>query len=223
MNDQPERKNQRDLSDELIAGYVEGLLPEQQKRLLRARLAGYGDDRKLLRVQEDVARQQQEEGMSAVPSQVTERAKDLVRASRGENVFDIIIRFSGDVYEALQTNGEILRGPQLQLTGSLRGPGKQKARTLLTRKALDGCVVEVTAVREAGDRNTVLVKVLPQKTRKMMDGLRITLKKDSHELESHPALKGKVVFENVKEGRYVIEIVEARASIGVVSLQMTRL
>jgi hypothetical protein len=223
MNDQSKKKDQHKMSNELIAGYVEGILSDREKQLLESCLSSCADERELLRIQLDVARQQKMEELAFVPEELTQRAKDLVRTPWGANIFEIVIRFSDDFYEALQTSGKILRGPDLTAAELFRGQGKRKAKTLLMQKAFDRCNVEVEASRECSELNTISLRIINQKRIKLTEHLQITLKKDNQALECHPVVKGKVVFENVKPGQYTIEIVEAHTPIGAVSLQLTKL
>ena len=95
-------------------------------------------------------------------------------------------------------------------------------KTLSIKKIFDNVRVEIEITREQGDLNTLVLKVKDEQTEIPLSDLRATLIQDEIELESYVTKNGKAVFENIKQGKYFIQISGPHNPVGIINLELNK-
>ncbi len=203
-----------------MACYLEGLLSPREKTRLDQHLTACASCQENLQMQMAVADQQRLEGVGPVSQQIIERAQNLVSERFGLNMVDVIINFSGQIFESLKTSGEIILGPSTPLTYKLRSKPQENAKMLVVHKKTKALQLTIEIAREKKDLNTVILKMKDSKNILALDGLRVSLLECKTEIESHPTQKGKVIFQGIQPGRYTIQIFKKEKPLMEVSLQL---
>ncbi len=215
-------KNNQCPDNEVIACYVDGLLSKEEKITLDRHVSTCQKCKEVFAIQEEVAKLQEKEGLSYVPPYVIERAKNLVNEKFGLNVLEVLVEFRDEVFKAVRSTGEIIAGLQLQPAFSLRGNQAESVKTLSIKKVFDNVRVEIEITREQGDLNTVVLKVKDEQVETPLSDLRATLIQDEIELESYITKNGKAIFENIKQGKYLIQISSPNNPVGIINLELNK-
>lgn len=210
-------------SDEIVACYVDGILPDSEKAAVDDHMLSCSSCRENITIQKEVVKLQQLQGLDFAPSYLTERAKGLVAESAaGKGILELIIDFSEQMFEAIRTTGEVLVGPSRPPVFSLRAGSANVSKVLFVKKVFDDIRVEVELMRSRDDLNTVNLTFKDDKTEKLVVDLRATLINDDIELESYVTQNGKVAFENIKQGKYKIDISKVDSFVGVIVLELNK-
>ncbi len=209
-------------SDEKIAEFVEGLLTGQQTRAVERHVEDCPSCQDLAAAQRRAQRRQEKTALSAVPPEVTQRAKDLVPQKSAEKIWNIMVEFSEKIFESIQTTGEILAGPGIKSGYALRDPVGDSTRTLVVRKALASFTVEIAITEDGRDTHNLLLHVQQGAKGSVPSHFRATLSDGQDELESHPILRGKVAFEKIKQGSYRLEIADPQKILEVIQFKFIK-
>jgi len=213
-------KKNKQISDEMISCYVDGLLSDKEKAVIEKLILEDSELKEAIEIQRIVAKEQKEEDLSFVPINATERAKNLVSEEFGVNVLELVVNFAENFFEGLRSTGEVIIGTKLQPAYAMRGEEKEKAKTLIVSKNFNNIRIEIELTREMNDKNTIIFKAKDNQTELASEDLRATILEEETELESHITQNGKAIFEGVKPGKYKIEISNPDEILGMISLQL---
>ena len=217
-----DRTKQNCLSDETIAGFVEGLLTGQQTRAVERHMEDCPSCRDLVTAQRRVHRHQEKMTLAVVPADVTQSARDLMPAKDTKSVWELLIEFSEKMFESIQTTGEILLGPGMKSANALRGSVDDSVRTLVVRKTFDSFTIEITIAQDGRDTHDLFMRVQRGAKSSVPSHLRATLSDGQDELESHPILQGKAAFKKIKPGSYRLEIADPQKIFEVIQLKLVK-
>lgn len=208
--------------DEIIACYVDGILSSSDKLVLEKHMLDCSKCMENIKIQKEVAQLQESQGFGFVPSYVTDRAKKLVAERLRGGVLDLVVDFSDQMFEALRTTGEILLGPKRQPVLSLRDGSVNVSKVLFVKKVFDNIRVEAELVRLENDLINVILTFKDDKVETPIIDLRATLIENDIEIESHITQNGKAAFENMKQGKYRIDISKIDTFVGVIVLELNK-
>ncbi|MDP8259644.1 MAG: hypothetical protein P9L96_01360 [Candidatus Gygaella obscura] len=207
---------------EMIACYVDGILLDSQKDLIESHAKECKHCKEEIECQISIAGQQKQEDLSFAPKYVTERAKSLVDERFGVNVLELVVKFTDKAIEIVRSSGEVLFGGQLQPAYALRGEESTDRSTQSIIKIFNDIKVEVEIVRQEDEFNKIILQIKNNQTATPIDDSRVTLIEKDIEVESYIIRNGKAIFENVKPGRYAIQISDVDKPIGIIMLELDK-
>lgn len=210
------------LSIETIACYVDGILPEKERKPIVQHLETCNRCKEEIAYQMDIAKQQKKEELIFLPEFLTRRARNLVSERFGTNVLQVIAKFSDKAIEALRVVGETFCEVKPQPVFALRGQDSELVTVQSVSKNFGGFRVEIEIVRQKADLNKIIFKVMDDQTKSPVSDLRVTLMDRETELESYIAQNGKAIFENIKPGNYIIQISGITDPIGMIMLELAK-
>jgi len=134
---------------------------------------------------------------------------------------EIILQVKDKILKVLKTNGvDATTGLKPEVL--LRGPGKKDSSReggVAVIKKFRNINIRVEVENKAGKNFTFSVFFRKNNFRKIHRG-RVTLLKDGKEIESYATVTGKVLFENVPAGRYILEIFDGENKAAIVILDI---
>ncbi|MBU1727376.1 MAG: zf-HC2 domain-containing protein [Candidatus Omnitrophica bacterium] len=156
-----------------------------------------------------------------VPEELLGRVKGLF-LEQGENpVLDIFLLLKEKALEIINTSGDVLVGQEFIPAPVLRTRSIKDFKDEVTiLKDFKDLRVEAKIENKLGKAFNLSVTVKDKVTQKTMKDLRVSLIKDDVELESYVSDSGKVVFEHVLLGKYVVEILGVEKKIASVILDI---
>lgn len=203
--------------DEILAAFVqEGLSEPEADKVLGhvCRCPACQDSIKALRC---IFQESEEEGKVRVPLSFLDHAKKLDPASK--SVMDIAIRFAKGVAEVIRMSGDVTSG-LVPAADHVRGEGRVVSETLVTfNKQFPPYQAEIEIEKTRPDLGEITVK-MTQKSGSPAKAVRVSLFDNDLELESAMVESGIAVFENLKFGKYRLEITKVGEPIGRVTLEM---
>jgi hypothetical protein len=211
------------LGADLFAAYLEGSLPEAERRSVEEHLAGCQACREELVTSLDrlsiVA-----ESLHSTPTHLLARAMELGnavgptsrQADEEENLLEIVVRSVKDSLELVWTSGQlVLAPPALPVR---RARNRAETRTVEVEKKMGrfGVVVEMEQVEDGLCQIIVRVKEGP----KHAEGIRVTLLSGSREQASFVTRRGEVLFDRIPLRAYQLAIYEAGSPVGKIRLNV---
>jgi len=162
-------------------------------------------------------------GMLETPEAIVQAAMELYSPEVGVNVLEVVLDFKEKMIELVRTTGEILRGTELIPIPVLRSHGEEAnfSNEIKIVKEFNNMMTEVGVEKNKPHLCNVEIRLTEKKTKKKMHGLRVTLMKDDREIESSLIEEGKVIFREVKPGKYSLFIIKDDKKIGIVKLHIT--
>lgn len=141
------------------------------------------------------------------PLNLIEKAKGLAREGSTAPILEIFLKATEEFLELISTTGDILIGQEFIPAPILRSRKiKDFKDEIIILKDLEGLRIEIKIENKLGQFFNLSVLAKERSTQKIIKDLRVTLLKGDLELESHHADTGKVIFENVLLGKYLIEV-----------------
>ncbi len=208
--------------DETVACYIDGLLPLKEKASIDKHLMACSDCQEAFAIHKEVADQQKVGVLAPVPEYLVEAAKNIRAGQKGVNFLDIAVTVVEDFVQGLKTTGDIIAGvgQDLQYAGAMRGANEEKVSSVVVRKVIEDVCVEVEVSRSTGDLSNVVLRVSDNVRKTPRTDLRATLILDDTELKSYVTEGGTRSFENLRPGKYVIQIADIKKILGVVGLEI---
>jgi hypothetical protein len=162
-------------------------------------------------------------GMLETPEAIVQAAMDLYSPEVGVNVLEVVLNFKDKVIELVRTTGEILRGPELIPVPVLRSQDEDVIfpNEIKIVKEFNNMMTEVGVEKSKPYLCNVEIRLTEKKTKKKMHGLRVTLMRNGREIESSLIEEGKVIFREVKLGKYSLFIAKDDKKVGIVELDIT--
>lgn len=122
-------------------------------------------------------------------------------------ILEILLRLKEKALEVLSTTGDILLGARPLPVVLLRSRKLKEFKDEVTiLKEFKDIRVEAKIENKAGRVFDLTVKVTNKTTQEIIKDLRVTLIRDDLEIESYSADTGRVTFEHLFLGKYVVEI-----------------
>lgn len=156
-----------------------------------------------------------------VPKELLMSTESLPPFQTPYEILKIVLQFKEDLIQVLKTTGEILIGKELVPQAVLRSRQiKDFKDELSILKDFKEFKVEIKIINKKTKAFDLSIAVKKRKTQKLLKDLRITLIKDDTELESYLSASGKVTFERIPLGSYIIQISRIKELIGCINLEI---
>jgi hypothetical protein len=137
------------------------------------------------------------------------------------NILEVILVLKEKSFQILKTTGDVIIDNEVIPLPVLRSRQitefPEEARLI---KEFEGIKISVYIQKKDVHKVKVNLNLLDKINLLPIDGLRLTLLKDSQEIESYDAISGSAVFDNLGFGRYVIEILRAGNKLGAINLEI---
>ena len=215
---------------ETVAGFMEGKLSEAERALIFDHLYECTACQEEFAVLRAVSAEQEEEGLSAAPQELSLRARELLEhVGKGNYTLlgEIIVSFSEQAIESLLTNISVLAGPGYSPGYAMRSgksENNKKTCAIVAEKEWRQGNIRISVSREEGIGNSVSVQVLPQKKNNPLGtSCRISLcDKSDDVLESYKVFADAARFEGILSGTYFIKINKSDADPAYLYLELDR-
>lgn len=205
-------------ADEVLAAWAEGGLSEAVREKWLGHLARCADCRETLLSLKSLQAESGREEQFEVPAPALSRARQLDPSRKG--LVEIVVRFAKGLAEVLSLSGGVQSG-RVPLPAAARGESRVISETLVSFvKEFPPYSAEVEIEKVKPDRGEITVRLNEPKNGRLSPGLRVSLFAGDEELESEAVEQGSAVFENVKFGRYRLEITKVGEPVGKIALEM---
>ncbi len=204
--------------EEDLACLLENKLTEKENRLVKEHLLRCRRCRKRVMLQLG----QEDNAFGEVPAELVRVAKELV-ISETVSHLEIVICIKEQLIEVLRVSGDILLGNEVIPAAVLRSRQMTQFRKeVIILKDFKDIRVEVKLESKPQDVFKVSLLVKENYSQKVLDNLRMTLKKGDVEFESYISVAGSVVFEDVHLGTYTVTIETEEGPIASVALEIKK-
>ena len=205
-------------SEETLAAFLDGGLAGPEEAEVREHLLECASCLEAARV---VSRLPEDEaaGSERVPLKMLRRVMRLDPAQAG--LLEVVVKFGQEVASVIRSTGEAVTYskalPELARSGQ-----QALSETLVTfAKVFPPFKAEVEVEKVKPDRSEITVRVKELEGSRPVRGVRVSMFVAGREMESYLAdEEGQVVFENVRFGKYQLNIVQTGKEIGKISLNM---
>jgi hypothetical protein len=156
-----------------------------------------------------------------IPEQLLKRTKKTVSEMLTSYILEIILKLKEKTLEIINTTGDVLVGQELIPAAVLRSRQiKDFKDEVNILKDFKDILVELK-IESKGDEIFNLTVIVKEKiTQNIIKDMRVTLLKDDLELESYLSDSGKVTFEHVLLGKYMLELSTAKDKLAMVILDI---
>lgn len=186
--------------EETLACFLEGRLGQRESQEVEQHLIA------CCRCAETLAIQAKLEGREApLPAGLLQPAKDLVADKTSP--WEIFLRAKEKMLELLSSSGDILIGQELVPVSIFRSRQIKDFKDEITiLKDFKDIRVEIKVENKGSGMFNLTVSAKEKANQKVIKDLRISLFRESLELESYHTDSGRVTFEHVLLGKYTIEV-----------------
>lgn len=189
--------------EESLACFLESRLSSEESEGIKEHLIACDSCAELIAIQ---LRLKTVESQKA-PEELLNRVKGLVKAEDRISLLEIFLRLKEKTLEIINTTGDVLWGEELVPAPVLRSRSIKDFKDEVTiLKDFKDIRVEIKIENRQGEAFDVKIMVKEKDTQRIIKDLRVTLLKDEVELESYLTTAGKVIFEHILLGKYLIEI-----------------
>lgn len=203
-----------------LACFFAGNLSQEESARIKAHLLTCDNCAEIASIQAQL-----KEGVLSehVPGELAGRIKKLVIRRNEESVLGIVLRLRDDVLELIETTGVVVLGGELVPVPVLRARKiKDFKDEIIILKDFKDIKVEIKIENRAKKSFNFSVAIQDKQSQQLLRDLRIALLKDDLELESRLTDSGRVIFEDVRVGRYTIEISNLNDKIASVLLELKK-
>lgn len=213
--------NKSCLSDEIMACYAEGRLKGNDLILAEAHLKECGLCAEIVVVQKECVLARERGEFTYAPAELYQKLKEKLNIEPAVPLLEIIINFKEKVLEAIRTTGEFLPLSSMQPAHALRGEAELKDAVII-REKFGSTEVTVEMTRQGDEYFRAVLKTINVQTAMPNEDLRVNLLQGETELESYRTLNGRAVFETLKPGDYILQILQKDQVIGNVRMSLKR-
>ena len=189
-------------SDVLLTRYIERSIDDQDRAAIERHLRNCQACREMIDIQFRIAAQDNQP-LNPAPAWLLAKAKALLSRDSAVSVLEIAVKFSGKVFQAVETTARILTGPGLFPAIALRGKKQENDQVVLVRDE-SSCPVLVELLRESGKTN--MLKVSAPALVKNKKNIRFTLFSAQGRKESYLRNNAEAVFSELEPGLSTITI-----------------
>lgn len=204
------------LTDEMIACYAEGILQGSELTAVEVHLKQCALCAQVVEVQKECVLARKRGEFSYVDPELFERLRKELIDTPSVAFLNIVLTFKEKIIDAIRTTGEIL---PLSPAYALRGES-ETGHTVVIRETFSNVEIIVEITKQAQESFRVLLKTTDLTTSMPKDDLRINLIEGETELESYKTLGGRAVFDSLKMGEYVLQVMQKDQIVGNVRLNI---
>ncbi len=203
--------------EEAFVSFIEGRLSPKDSEGFKLHLVKCARCSEVLGIQMKIGALEEKE----VPEELLDRVKDLVKEGSACDILEVVLRLKENMIELLNTVGDVLVGQELIPAPVLRSRKiKDFKDEIVILKDFKNIRVEAKIENKQAKAFNLSVVVKEKSTQRTIKNLRISLIKDDAELESYLADSGRVSFEHVLIGKYIIEIASPQEKIATILLDI---
>lgn len=210
-------KGQNHPDEESLACFIEDKLPVKDKEAIQEHLVSCDQCAEYVAIQHKI----QPHLSLDLPVPLLEKVKKLVLEEAKESLFEILLKLKSNALEIIQTTGDVLVGQELVPAPVLRS---RQINEFKEEISIIKDIRQIMVLAKIQNKNTksfnLTVTVNDKKRQKACKGLRITLIKDSIELESYLTDSGSSYFENILPGDYVVQVSQGDQRIAAIDLKV---
>jgi hypothetical protein len=215
---QKERPTGKCLDEETLAAIAERNLGKEETDSAFNHLTKCSRCLDSLHILKLTLNESQEEALFRVPEKALSRARKLDPANN--SIVEVIVKFAKGVAELTRLNGDIDYG-MTPVADALRGHEQVISESLVTlHKEFPPYQTEVDIEKIHDDRGEITVTMKDTESGLPASGVRVSLFDNKLELESSMLEDGSTVFENIKFGKYRVEITKVGKPLGIIALEM---
>ncbi|MFO8056275.1 MAG: hypothetical protein R6V10_03165 [bacterium] len=211
-------------AEETLAAYVEGSLAQEKAEEITGHLARCGRCLPTVQALRQILAEPEKEQSTRIPAGALEAARKLDPARR--SLMEVVVGFAGNAARVLSMS-ESVSGGLVPAYDQVRKNGQVLSETLVSfKKDFDDFTAEVDVESIKPGRGEIHLR-LADAEQKAPWGVRVTLYRKSdmiddedRELESVMLEGGEAVFENLRYGRYQLEIAGAGKPLCCIALEM---
>ncbi|MCM8791964.1 MAG: hypothetical protein NC826_02295 [Candidatus Omnitrophica bacterium] len=203
--------------EEMLASFLEGRVSEEESKKLQQHLLSCYRCAELLKLSSLKG------DALEVPAYLLEKAKALARGFPAIPLWiEALIMLKEKSIKIVKTSADILLGNEIIPLPVLRSRKIEELPQQLSLIKDAGDIrisIEINRIKKTAVKITVLISEI--KDLKPLEDVRIGLFKNEIERESYSARQGKVVFEEVELGSYLIKVSRSLKDIGMIKLELT--
>lgn len=211
-------------AEETLAAYVEGSLSEDRAAEITGHLARCGSCLPAVQALRQILAEPENENRTRIPAAALESGRRLDPARKG--FMEVVVGFAKNAARVLSMS-ESVSGGLVPATHQIRKEGEVLSETLVSfKKEFDEFTAEIDVESTKPGRGEIYLRLSDAKE-KAPAGLRVSLYRknnvtegEAEELESVMLQDGEAVFENVRYGRYQLEISGAGKPLCSIALEM---
>ncbi|MDD5155489.1 MAG: hypothetical protein PHF11_03275 [Candidatus Omnitrophica bacterium] len=205
--------------EEEFACFIEGRLSPAESLQMKEHLISCPHCAEVFAVQSRI----KSTGNLAVPAELIARIKEATGKQVLTPALEIILRFKERVFELIKASGDVLVGQELVPAPVLRSRRIKDFKDEITvLKDFQDIRVEIKIENKGAGAFDLSVTVKEKQSSRPLKDLRIALTKNDLELESYHSDLGRVTFEHVLLGRYIIQIYSAESTIAHILLDIKK-
>lgn len=215
-SEQP-KDNRLHPDEEALSCFLEEKLSPQESEQIKMHLLGCDLCAQILAMQVRLGEVQELD----VPEELLHQVKNLVQEKDKQFALKIVFSLKDNLLKLLSTTGDVLIGQELVPSPILRSRQiKDFKDEMVILKNVKNIRLELKIENKQGKAFNLIIQVRDKDTQKEIRDLRITLFKDTLELESYQSDSGRVIFEDVLLGRYIVEISAPEEKLALVLLDI---
>ena len=201
------------LTESELGAYIEKTLDSKKAGEVERKLADCSGCRRELRLASSLLHAPLEEA----PLSVVERARAAYPADK--SIFDVIAALVKDSVRLLHSSAGFDLQPAPGLPG-LRGGRMVAPDMVVLNKSFDEFDAELSIEKLHGGACSIRVHAVEQGSKASAEGLMVSLYSDDRELASGKTEHGRLVFEDVSPGRYLVRFFKRRKSIAEIAIKI---
>ncbi|MDD5129889.1 MAG: hypothetical protein PHS66_02405 [Candidatus Omnitrophica bacterium] len=202
---------------ELLACFLEGNLPAQEKEIIQKHIVRCGLCSEYLSAQLRI----QPHLSLDVPDPLLEKVGKLVKAAGRENLLEVFLQLRDKALGIIQTSGDVLFGQELIPASLLRSRKINEFKEEVSiLKDLQRIRVMIKVQSKSAQSFNLIIAVKDKQGRVLNKELRVTLLKEGVELESYVMDSESSSFENIPPGDYQLEISRKGENEAVIDLRV---
>lgn len=154
-------------------------------------------------------------------------AETVKESLKIEKQYKLVIKFLKDTVKVLEATGQIFQGRELQpALVRLRGPKKECYRNIIkmTQDIGHGISVEIKITRTVAEKNdiSVFTNTTKEEIKKWIGGLTLTLSPEGEKPTTYKitSVAGETELGEWDDGRYILEVSEAKGKIADIRLDL---
>ena len=203
---------------EILAAFYDGKLEQGAEEEVRKHLMTCDSCLELASALAPQLEEAEIEEKVRIPLKSLHRAMRLDPAREG--AWDIVVDFARGVARSIKSAGEMAITAPVPAE-AFRGGQQVISESLVAfKKDIPPFLAEIEVEKIVENRGEITVSVSEKETGKPAKGMRVSLFDPERELESYMLDQGRAIFENVKMGKYMLDLTQKGKKIGKISLNM---
>ncbi len=208
------------LSEELLASYLDNLLDNKERETVEGHLYKCNYCRQHSIILNRIRKELKIEGLMSVPQQVTDRAKELVRAGIAKRFFEVVLEFAKDSVRIIKDTGAMYKPLEFAAEGARQEAPAGLKNIALLSNTFKELQADIIIERIDDIFYEIIFKASDIVSGSPIDDIRVSLVSGEREVASYLTANGKVSFKNLYSGRYLLNIIKDRDIIGEILLKL---